>query len=86
MDKMITFTRQRKTDPRKHLAEVQITVRGNTMKFNVEATRYQGMYLDTGLQFWAHKNISLEKAKQVEDRVRRLGSTYGLDPVLIRRV
>lgn len=38
------------------------------------------------LQFWVNKNISLEKAKIAENRVRMLKSTYGLKPELIRRV
>lgn len=44
------------------------------------------MYLDTGLKFQVYNNISLEKSKRVEDRVRRLGSAYGLEPGLIRPV
>lgn len=44
------------------------------------------MYLDKGLQLRIHKNMSLEKAKQMEDRVQRLRSTYGLKPGLIRQV
>lgn len=57
---------------RKRLAEAQITVRGHTIGFNVEATRCLGVYLDSGLQFWAHKSIFLEMSKRTEDRVRRL--------------
>lgn len=45
-----------------------------------------GMYLNTSLQFRAHKTISHDKAKCAEDRVRRLGSTYGLEPGLHRPV
>lgn len=44
------------------------------------------MYLDTGLQFRAHKNLSLEKARKAESRLRRLGSTNELAPGLIRRI
>lgn len=44
------------------------------------------MYLDTGIQFWPHKNIFLEKDMHAEDRVRRQCSTYSLKPGLIRQV
>lgn len=81
---MIAFTRQRKTDLQKGLAESQITVREHTMRFNIEATRWLRMYPDSSLQFWAQKNISLKKARHAEDRVRRMGSTYTLEPGLIR--
>lgn len=42
--------------------------------------------LDTDLQFRAHKSLSLEKARMVEDRVRWLRSTKAFEPGLIRRV
>lgn len=85
-NKMITFTRRRKTALRNWLAEAQITVRGYTTGFNVEATRWLGMYMDTDLQFRVHRNISLQKAKHTENRVQRLGSIYSLEPGLIRQV
>lgn len=62
----------------KRLVEFRITVKGRTMRFNLEATRWLGMFLDTDLQFQAHENITLEKAKQKEDRVRGLRLTYEL--------
>lgn len=68
------------------LTEAQMTVRGHTMGYNIEGTIWLGIYLDIGLQFWPNKNISLEKAKKAEDRVRRLESTYGLESELIRQV
>lgn len=73
-DDMMAFTRRRNADMRRRLAEARISARMCTMRFNVEATKWLGMSLDTDLQFWAHKNISLEKAKRAEDWVRRLRS------------
>lgn len=57
----------------------------HTLGFNIEETRWLGVYLDTGLQFQAHKRLSLEKERKAEDRVCRLGITNGLKPGLIRR-
>lgn len=48
-DEMIGFTRQRKSDLRKWLGETQITVREHTMRFNIEATEWLDMYLNTNL-------------------------------------
>lgn len=42
------------------------------MRFNVEAIRWLRMYLDTGLQFRTNMNISLKKARHMEERVQRL--------------
>lgn len=56
------------------------------MRFNVEATGWLGMYLDTDLQFQAHKNIWLENARYAEDSIRRLRLTYGLELGLIQWV
>lgn len=48
------------------------------MDFNTEATRWLRVYLDIELQFWAHKNLILNKVGRVEDRVRRVAATKGL--------
>lgn len=48
---------------------MRITVLGHTISFNIEAARLLGVYLDTGLQFRAYKNITLKIAKRAEDRV-----------------
>lgn len=45
-----------------------------------------GVYLDMGLQFQAHKSLSLENARKAEDKVRQLKSKNGLKPSLIRRI
>lgn len=56
------------------------------MRFNVEDTRWLGVYLETGLQFRAHNNISLKKAKRAVDNIGRLGPMHGIEPSLIRRI
>lgn len=85
-NEMIVFPRQRKADLKRRMTEGQILVRGHTMRFNVEATRWLGMYLYREIQFRVYKNITLEKTKHAEERVRRLRSTYGLESGLIRWV
>lgn len=56
------------------------------MRFNVKVTRWLGIYLNTGLQFWTHKNISLKKARCGDDRVQRLRLIHRLELGLIRQV
>lgn len=85
-DEMIAFTRHRNPYLRTKLTDARIIVKGHTLVFNTEVTRWLAVYLDTGLQFWAQKNRSLEKAKKAEDRVCRLKSTNGLEPDLVQRI
>lgn len=80
------FTQRWKADLRKQLAEAQITVKEYSMRLNIQATIWLGMYLDMDIQFRANKNISHEKAKYAEDRVQRLRSAHGLEPELIKQV
>lgn len=56
------------------------------MCFNTEATSWLGVYLDTGLQFRAHKNLRLEKARRAGYRVRGLAAIRSLAPGFIRRI
>lgn len=67
IDEIIAFTRHRKLDLKRKLLDTRIMVRGHTMSFNSEATRYLKVYLDTGSQSRVHKYLSLEKARMVED-------------------
>lgn len=60
---MLTFTRHRKPDLRRGLADARVTVRSHTLRFNTEATCWLRVYLNTGLQLKANKNLSLEKAR-----------------------
>lgn len=68
------------------LAVSKITVTGHTFEYNTEATRWLGVYLDTGLLLLSQKNHSLEKARWAVDKVRRLGSVNGLAPGLIQKI
>lgn len=61
-------------------------MRGHTLDFNTEATRWLGVYLDTELQFRSYKGLLLEKARKAEDRVRQIGSTNGPELSIIRRI
>ena len=51
-----------------------------------EATRWLGIWLDTGLNFKAHYKLRLQKAKAAESRIKSLSSTQGLAPGLMRRI
>lgn len=74
-DKIIAFTQCKKPVPMRKLSDARITVRGHSLGFNKEATRWLGVYLNTVLQSTAHKILSLENARKTEERERRLEST-----------
>lgn len=44
------------------------------------------VYSYTRLQYRAHKNLTLEKPRRVEHRVRGLALTRGLAPELVRKI
>lgn len=85
-DEVIALTQHRKSNIRRKLGDIRITVRGHTLGFTTEATRWLVVYLDTGLQFQAQIRLPLKKMRKAEDRVRRLGRTNRLNPSLIRRI
>lgn len=83
---MITFTQRQKLDLKSKLANTRIIVRGHTLAFNTEAIKWLKVYLDTGLQFHAHRNLMFEKAQKAEDKVCQLESTSRHEPGLIRKI
>lgn len=81
---MDSFTRRRKPEIKRRIVEVKITVRTNTMSFNNEVTKWLGVYLDSGLQFRAHKSLTLKKATYAEDKVGHLAAMRSLARGLVR--
>lgn len=68
------------------IKEARITVRRRTMSLNNEATSWLVTYLNSVLQLRAHKNLTLEKAKRAEDRVRCLAPPRRLALGVVRRI
>lgn len=85
-DETIPFMRRRKPELKKRIAKGRFTILGHTMGSNIKATRWLGVYLDSGLQFMTHKNLTPEKARRAEDRVRCLVAKRRLALGLVRRI
>lgn len=83
---MIFFPRHKKLDLKRRNLKAKFTVRGHTMSFNTELTRWLEVYLDTRLLFKAHKNLTLRKARGAESEVRRKTLTRGLVTGLFRKI
>ena len=80
----VLFTRKRKLA--KKIRQARINLQGKRIKFNSEATKWLGIWLDSGLSFKTHYQTRLQKAKAAENRLRSISSTYGLPPGLVRKV
>ena len=61
-------------------------VDGHYVPFNTEATRWLGVWLDSGLSFKAHYQTCMRKAQAAENRIQHLCQNHGLAPGLAHQV
>jgi hypothetical protein len=80
----VLFTKKRKIA--KEVNQARIRLENNSISYNKEATRWLGIWLDSGLSFKAHYRTRLQKAKAAENRLKSISGTYGLSPGLVRRI
>ena len=80
----VLFTKKRKLA--KEANQARIRLANERIRYNKEATKWLGVWLDSGLSFKTHYQTRLQKAKAAENRLRSISSTYGLSPGLVRRV
>ncbi|ODM21086.1 hypothetical protein SI65_04139 [Aspergillus cristatus] len=80
------FSRQSGRRLREQIERARITIRGHPVSFSLEATRWLGVLLDSGLTLKAHYQDRLQKATRAEARIRALCKTQGLPPGLIWRL
>ena len=70
----------------KQIATVNIQIGTEKIKFNKDATRWLGIWLDSQLKFTAHINEKVQRARTAEIQIKGLTRNYGLAPALIRRI
>jgi len=72
---------------RKHKIEwnTEIQVDGQTVKFNKQATRWLGIWIDSSLSLKDHHQAMMKKARNAQQRMRRLTGRMGLVPENVRR-
>jgi Reverse transcriptase (RNA-dependent DNA polymerase) len=80
----VLFTKKRKI--RQNLINYNIKIQSYNIKFNKEATRWLGIWLDAGLSLKEHRQIRLQKAQRAENRLKAISGTFGLASGLVRRV
>jgi hypothetical protein len=81
------FTRRR--GHRKHLPPTltaKIRLGRGSIRFNPQATRWLGVWMDAYLKFKEHPYRRMKKARAEEARLRSLTKTYGVVPESVRAV
>jgi hypothetical protein len=79
----------RRRGHKKHLRPkltAKIRVGNGFVRFNKEATRWLGVWMDAHLTFKEHHNRCMKKARAAEARLRSLTRTYGVVPACVRAV
>jgi len=61
-------------------------VAGRTVHFNAQATRGLGVWLDSQLTLKEHHDVRMKKARNAQNRLRRLAGQVGLSLENCRRV
>lgn len=67
------------------IKRARVKVDGHCVPSNLEATRWLGVWLDSGLNLKAHYQTCMRKARAAENRVQRLCQSHGLAPGLARQ-
>ena len=80
------FSKARKQKLLEQLTASQLRFGRQTIRFNQDATRWLGIWLDSGLNFGSHFRERLKRAKTVEAQIRGLTKIYGLPPALVQRI
>jgi len=82
----VLFTRKRGKCLKEQIQRARIQVGEHQVVFNQEATRWLGVWLDSGLTLKTHYQTRLRKARTAEARVQALCKDQGLPPRLVRRI
>ena len=71
---------------KKKASKEMVTVDGNPVSFNKEATRWLGVWLDSQLLLKDHHATRLKQGQKAMTRLRRLTGQMGLSPANCRKV
>ncbi|KAL2012391.1 hypothetical protein VTN00DRAFT_5109 [Thermoascus crustaceus] len=82
----VLFTRKRGQELRNQVQRATVQVGQHQAPFKQEATRWLGIWLDTGLTLKKHYLTCLQKARSAEGRLKTLCHRQGLPPGLVRRI
>lgn len=80
----ILFSRNRKHW--KERAHERIRIESHQVPFNVKATRWPGIYLDSRLGFGEHETRSFQRARVAERRLSSIVTRHGVPPIAARHL
>ena len=80
------FSKSQRQQLSKQLQRTKIKVGNEKIRFNKEATRWLGVWLDSQLKFTSHINERVRRARTAEIWIKSLTRTYGLTPRLVRQI
>ena len=81
----ILFSPTRSKKVNKETSEILLTIGEEEIKFNNQAIRWLGIWLDSGLTFNTHVKERVKQARAAEARIKGLTRTYGLPSGLVRK-
>lgn len=82
----VLLTRKRGRELKDQIQRAKVEVDGHHVAFNLDATRWLGVWLDSGLNLKVHYQTCMRKARAAEARVQHLCQSHGLAPGLARQV
>ncbi len=82
----ILFSKAQGKKRKDQISTAWLTVGDHQVKFNDKATRWRGVWLDSGLTFSTHIKERVNKAQAVEARIKGLTRTYGFPQELVRKI
>ena len=82
----VLFFKARHQKMAKQKLENQLRFGGETVFFDKNATRWLEVWLDSHLNFTAHVNGRMKKARAAELKIKGLSKIYELRPALVRKI
>ena len=83
---VVLFSRSHRQRLNRQISDTNIRIGTQTIKFNKEATRWLGVWLDSQIKFTAYVNEKFRAARAAEIQIKGLTRMQGLAPGLIRRI
>lgn len=71
---------------KEEIAALRLVFGGQKVKFNIKATKWLGIWLDSKLFFDAHIKERIQRAKTAKVRIKGLTKTYKLPSRLIQKI
>lgn len=82
----ILFSQTRSKRIKDEISAIRLIIGEQDVRFNNRATRWLGVWLDSGFTFSTHIREREKQAQAAEARISGLTRTYGFPPELVRKI